>query len=362
MRRTLSIVLVLLVPLACGVAACGGDDTAGTPGTGGAGTGGKGGSSGGKGGSAGSSAATGGSGGSSGGGTGGSTAGSGGSTAGTGGMDASAGSAGADASTDGRADTASADVRTENASDAAPDTTSDVQSELSDAAAVAKVCIETCASDGDCVPKALSDKFPYSCDTTKHRCVLCKDDIACYAQVSLWSKGCRTKVDCTIFGDVCVNVNGAGRCAYLKGSPNCELDGGGQLETFWVQTFELDAGSESVEVCGKKSSTCDLATGTCFQRCTTASCASDPAGKVCNDATGKCECGTDSNCSGLSGVSVCNTATKHCECAGNQDCRALDGGLMLNADICVAGKCSCSSVTVCTQKFKTTTTTTLSCE
>jgi hypothetical protein len=264
----------------------------------------------------------------------------------------------ADTGPDVTSDAARPDVSVDGGGDASLDARSDanVVEARSEAADVAtdrmpsdapvssrKSCVERCNADPDCEPTLPIADF--ECDLATHKCVVCRNDLACVAAASGWIVSCGQTSDCQFVGDVCIDVNGVGKCAFKK-----ETCAGSFPDD--IQAREMATGA-TVTVCGVATSECH--DGRCVDRCGSLhSCTPEQGGRVCNEATGKCECTGDNDCSGGVGVSKCNTITKQCECAGNTDCAGID-----DFEICVDGKCGCSSVTVCKRDF---TGTTLTCE
>jgi hypothetical protein len=206
-----------------------------------------------------------------------------------------------------------------------------------------KSCVERCNADRDCVPSLPVADF--ECDLGTRRCVQCRNDLACVATASGWVLACASAGDCMLAGDVCIEVNGLGRCAFT--SATC---GGIFPDDIAVREFGT---ATMVTVCGVGSSACR--DGRCVDRCGPIhTCTPEQGGRTCNEITGQCECTDDNDCAGGVGVSKCNETTRRCECARNADCEGTD-----DVDICVDGRCGCSSVSVCTPDFKGTT---LSCE
>jgi hypothetical protein len=320
---------------------CGGDD---------AGTAGSGGSSG--------STGIGGKDASAGGATGGATTGTGG-VPGTSGGSAEASDDAGDASVDGAEDT-SADVdrsdevsgdavRSEDVSadveasevDAQDETFADVQdaafhddesveASLQDADAAAarpKICAEHCTADEDCARDTGIQKF--RCHPTTHHCATCIDDWICIATRSLWTgKTCTEDSACVNeggfapFGDVCIDVDGTGYCAFLATSTsNCaSFLNTTNFSTFHAKKYGSD---DAVDVCGKPSR-CDADRGSCQNPCTSnTSCTPARGGKTCNTGLGRCECASDGDCG--PGAPTCNSTLKQCECGSQADCSADTG-------------------------------------
>jgi hypothetical protein len=239
----------------------------------------------------------------------------------------------------------SADV----ASDAPDDTSADVASDalddtsaegsafddaVADAAEggppVSMICALGCTTTADC--NVGVSVFKQICDPATQRCVSCIDDLPCIAGASVWTKSCMVDGDCTaMFGDYCVDIGGLGRCAFDSakiGTFSCI----GNASAFSIKKHGT---SDTVNVCAKLTTTCDLRRGRCEGPCVITcadggSCASNctaaRGGKVCNATTKRCECATDSDCA--SPTPHCNLVTQQCECGAGSDC-APDGGSAL---------------------------------
>jgi len=253
------------------------------------------------------------------------------------------------------------DVSVEGASDASRDarpdadgTVNDARRDVADAVVdkgippdapkwAGKSCVDHCNADNDCMPVLPVGDF--ECDLATHRCVTCRNDLACVAASSGWIIGCTKSSDCVSIGNVCINVNGAGKCAFTVAT--C-----GGIFPDDIPAQEFPTGT-AVTVCGIASSECHA--GRCVDRCSPIhTCTPEQGGSACNESTGRCECNDDNDCAGGVGVSRCNTVTRQCECAGSADCVGVQ-----DVDICVDGKCGCSTVDICKPDF---TGTTLSCE
>jgi hypothetical protein len=206
--------------------------------------------------------------------------------------------------------------------------------------ATATACSYGCVDDGDC--DVAQDIF---CDTNLGRCkqpnLGCETHADCVPFASAWSPGtCTADDDCPnfFFGDVCVKLQGVGRCA-ITPYPDCSAFGG-------VPTvLEHFSPTEDITVCVNSSGRCE--NNTCFLGCTdTPDFCTDGStgfGPVCDSVSGRCGgCTDDDECDGA-GVSHCNLATGFCECAGAGDCVGLPG-----RDACVNGACGCSGTSVCT--------------
>jgi hypothetical protein len=164
---------------------------------------------------------------------------------------------------------------------------------------------------------------------------------------------CASDTDCFYFpDDVCVNVAGLGKCARLAPHPDDSASGCQEPSPRAVQLPRL-VGGQTVVVCANTSQRCEQ--GQCVPTCETdAACTPAKNGSICDEG-GACRCVKDDDCGGP-GVSRCNVATGSCECTRDTDCNDL-----LGADVCVNGRCGCSSVTVCSGQalFDATT---LTCE
>jgi hypothetical protein len=205
-------------------------------------------------------------------------------------------------------------------------------------AAPAGTCTEHCNDSSECSP--MLPVADFECDLVTHRCVVCRSDASCMAKASGWILACSTANDCGSAGDVCIDVKGAGRCAFTT------VACGGIFPDI-ITAAELGT-SRPVDVCGVATSTCE--NGRCVDRCGPMNtCAPERGGRLCNAMTGRCECSDDAHCSGGVGVSKCNRTTRLCECAGDGDCTGIR-----NADVCIGGRCGCSNAGVCTPEFNGT--------
>jgi len=246
---------------------------------------------------------------------------------------------GGEAGVDAPADTSGDISNTSDASNDAvvdselPDASSDSIMDVADAAPpMSKICAAGCSTTDDCRADASGSKLV--CDPSTGRCVSCIDDVPCIAGASQWTaKTCAVDGDCTpTFGDYCVDVGGFGYCAFDSaklGTLRCT----GNASTI---TIKKHAVIDTVSVCAKLTSTCDLRRGRCEGPCTitcvsdgsvcTNTCTVARGGKICNAATKRCECASDNDCASPS--SHCNLTTLQCECASENDC-APDGGSAL---------------------------------
>jgi hypothetical protein len=191
-----------------------------------------------------------------------------------------------------------------------------------------KICALGCQTSDQC--SAGTSAFKPICEPTTHRCVSCIDDLPCIAGASVWTKTCAADSACTpTFGDYCVDIGGVGVCAFdgaKVGTASCF----GNPGTMTVKKFGGDA--ETVSVCAKLTTTCDLRRGRCEGPCTITcvdgggcsnTCTVARGGKICNATTRRCECASDADCALPS--SHCNLITLQCECASSNDC-PQDGG------------------------------------
>jgi hypothetical protein len=196
------------------------------------------------------------------------------------------------------------------------------------ASSISKICAQECQTSDQCVRGA----SPYKpiCEPTTHRCVSCIDDLPCIAGASAWIKTCTADSGCTsIFGDYCVDIGGLGVCAFDSaklGTASCL----GNAGTITLKKFGSDA--QTVSVCAKLTTTCDLRRGRCESPCIIAcvdgggctnTCTVSRGGKMCNGTTQRCECASDSDCAFP--IGHCNLLTAQCECASSNDC-AQDSG------------------------------------
>ena len=196
---------------------------------------------------------------------------------------------------------------------------------------VSKICALECTTTADC--NVGVSVFKQICDPATQRCVSCIDDLPCIAGASVWTKSCMVDGDCTaMFGDYCVDIGGLGRCAFDStklGTPSCF----GNASTFAIKKH---GATDTVNVCARLTTTCDLRRGRCEGPCVitcaadggscTNNCTAARGGKVCNATTKRCECASDSDCA--SPTPHCNLVTQQCECGSGSDC-APDGGSAL---------------------------------
>jgi hypothetical protein len=136
-----------------------------------------------------------------------------------------------------------------------------------------------------------------------------------------------------------VSVAGAGKCARL--APGTSVDSSGcESPTADAVLLPQFGGETSMLVCANTSQRCEQ--GECVPAChNDAECGPFKNGSICEVATGSCRCVADQDC-GAPGVSRCNTVSRECECSGAADCQQVPG-----RDVCVGGRCGCSSTTVC---------------
>src|SRR5262249_28815735 len=111
------------------------------------------------------------------------------------------------------------------AGDGAVDASSDGGGDATDenaASGLGRDCVEVCVHDVDCCTGdagCLPIPGGHQCDTQTHRCVQCRNDLTCKALASQWFlTSCVTADDCAagllVSGDVCVDVDGSGYCAF----------------------------------------------------------------------------------------------------------------------------------------------------
>jgi hypothetical protein len=193
---------------------------------------------------------------------------------------------------------------------------------------VSKICAQQCETSDQCVRGA--SIYKPICDPATHRCVSCVDDLPCIASASLWTKSCTVDSGCApIFGDYCVEIGGTGFCAFDSAklaTASCI----GNPGTITIKKFGSDA--QTVSVCAKVTTTCDLRRGRCEGACIvpcvdgggcTNNCTVSKGGMLCNATTQRCDCAFDSDCAFP--LSHCNLDTRQCECASSNDC-AQDSG------------------------------------
>jgi len=193
-----------------------------------------------------------------------------------------------------------------------------------------KVCAEACTQDDDCARETGIQAF--RCHPATHRCATCVDDMICIASRSLWTgKACAEDSACVNeggfapFGDVCIDIGGAGYCAFLATSTaNCaSFLNTAMFSVFTVKKYGSD---DHADVCGK-ASRCDADRGSCQNPCTSnTSCNPARGGTICNTGLGRCECAGDGDCG--SGAPTCNMTIRQCECGSETDC-SIDTGRTL---------------------------------
>ena len=196
----------------------------------------------------------------------------------------------------------------------------------------ADACKYQCQGDEEC---ARGIDVSYKCHPTRKRCenpdFICDSHDDCVAMASLWTVACTDDSGCdALFGEVCVDVGGRGRCA-MTPDPTLGCFLGGEATLF--PKFGTLSGAD---VCASADGRCNDQ-GACFRGCSDSPCG---AGLMCNATTGLCECDANGECT-AAGVSRCNMTTHLCECATDTDC-TLSG-----TNKCVNGRCGCASVTVC---------------
>jgi hypothetical protein len=198
------------------------------------------------------------------------------------------------------------------------------------------VCTHQCSADSDCLVNG--DNVGLTCVDSlcaASAAVTCTDNSKCIALFSGWSTPCTADGgQCEANEQVCVLVDGGGRCATPAATGEC----GHHL----LQVFEAtNIHGKPAKVCANTLAECG-ATGQCFARCQAdTDCLSAPA-PICNVDTGLCECGQDSDCAHFDRPdrATCNAGV--CGCGSDQDCVAGGAG-----DLCDAGVCTCTSNQAC---------------
>jgi hypothetical protein len=205
-----------------------------------------------------------------------------------------------------------------------------------------KSCAEACDVQEDC--RIGTQDVGFDCNPATHRCekigLPCHGSQECLPAASLWFLDCASDADCFYFVDaVCVSVAGAGKCARL--APGSSIDASGcESPTADAVLLSQFGSATAVLVCANTNQRCEQ--GECVLACESdAECGPARNGSICELATGSCRCVKDDDC-GAPGVSRCNVATGICECSGAADCQELPG-----SDVCVGGRCGCSSAAVC---------------
>jgi len=202
----------------------------------------------------------------------------------------------------------------------------------------ANACALGCDSEDDCASTSADVR---RCVLDIGRCVECVSHEDCIPVASAWVTTCVEDDGCFVaLGEVCVDVGGTGRCAPAYDSGlGCLFPGEVPI------TLPKFAVAETVQVCGKDTGRCE------GNRCFTG-CADDPNycttglnvgyGDSCDVASGRCTCESDSECT--HGPERCNPTTNRCdECGDAGDCAGAGEG----KDVCVDGRCGCSSASVC---------------
>jgi hypothetical protein len=108
-------------------------------------------------------------------------------------------------------------------------------------------------------------------------------------------------------------------------------------------------GSGNVNVCADNSNRCNPATHLCTPDCTVKGCTTP--GTSCNTTTKVCGCTADTACLPRPGTPTCDIPSGTCVCTSNTDCNAPN----VDGDVCVNGKCRCSSLAACIKSFDGTT-------
>ncbi|HEY8377079.1 MAG TPA: hypothetical protein VIK91_11345, partial [Nannocystis sp.] len=164
-------------------------------------------------------------------------------------------------------------------------------------------CVSLCESDRDCLQNG--QDIGFSC--VMGRCVpACASDEECLAELSGWTQTCVDQAGCPS-NQICIAVEGEGRCALAPGVFSCEDFG---LVELMRPTI---AGDMTAIVCGQKDVTC--AGGQCLAPCS-----------------------DDLDCPPQMGHPFCNVETGQCECVIDQDC--LDTKVP-GFTLCIDGRCGC---------------------
>lgn len=201
--------------------------------------------------------------------------------------------------------------------------------------AVAETCAEICNVDSDCF-KSVGVSNGRICSPTTHRCVVhtCDGDTECVPVGTAWTVPCSDDGGCSST-QTCIDLKGAGRCAALPDNGTCTTG----METVSWKHF---GDANNVTICADTSYKCKV--NNCVKPCTSTSCTAP--GSACNSVTGLCDlCTSDQACGGSTKPPHCNVNTGRCECVLNSDCAAV-----INTNVCVNGRCGCSSDTTCVRK------------
>jgi hypothetical protein len=198
----------------------------------------------------------------------------------------------------------------------------------------AEACTYPCTTNNDCA--VLPDDASRQCDPFIHQCRTPQVDDGCATDADCIPQGnflapCASEQDCNVDLEACVTYRGGGFCALLADpQTGCDPAFG---TTHTVDNFGA-AGTSDVCI----DATADICVaGSCKFSCNFFPCADG----TCNEANGLCECQSGAECAN----GTCG-ADHHCaECQTSDDCAASASGTGL--DICVDGKCGCSSAASC---------------
>ena len=200
-------------------------------------------------------------------------------------------------------------------------------------------CVHNCASDADCFIDGIDSGFVCQdnlCTSSSASCTGQEECVALFSGRSNGSPCTPGGGECDAAMQVCLDIEGAGRCA-IAPSDFIDCVGIGMEE---IQTTDIDG--NPVIVCGRPNADCHP-DGYCWLPCQTdADCASESY-PSCNPGTGFCECTSDAGCAalGLPQASVCNAGV--CGCSSDDDCLAGGAG-----DLCTSsGSCGCSDDAAC---------------
>lgn len=204
-------------------------------------------------------------------------------------------------------------------------------------AATVKSCGNQCEIDADCnIPDVIGQK----CDQVSHRCydsteATCQTNDDCIPGGSFWSVPCATDAECADDdSESCVAVAGVGWCAVLAVAGECAMGEAKDLPRQGAQ------GESKVCVAYDR---CQA--GVCRYNCADplfgSPCEGAGDGDSCNAVTGMCECTLGTECNS----GVCGGDKQCAECTTNEECS--EAGPLSGWDVCVNGKCGCSSTSVC---------------
>jgi hypothetical protein len=197
-----------------------------------------------------------------------------------------------------------------------------------------RFCAYQCTTDDDCLVN--ESDVGFRCHPLRKRCErpedVCQTAADCVVYASFWTDACTSDAECGT--RACIDAGGYGRCA---SKPNKTL--GCLFPGTSPMTLPRFGEAGTVEICASAAGRCR--DGRCFLGCTGDQDCGKGHGDTCNTQSGICECASSSEC----GLSTCNTTTHHCECVSNFSCTVP------GRDLCVEGKCGCSSTSVCTSDF-----------